>query len=689
MKYRLILFLFLATLKIFYCKNYEIISQRTTVLSQWKQIASLSLPSSVNEQEESQNLDSHFSSLITKLYSLLKDEIRDSLMPDDLEIPIELTHMYIYTRDKIPLSTFIINPKPFEKKKSILLSRSPYGPTSDQLVDLFLMITNGEYVAVIQDQRGTAFSGGEFDLWRTESNDAFDTIKVIEHETNLFPWFDGHVFSFGVSADGCSAVTQVLSKPAWLKGQFIVWATGDSHSTLFPGGSYREGLVTGYMTAMNGLTHGTTGTKTIKQIKQHEAMSAFYKKISLFDRAKWVNYPTIQLSGWWDIFNHEQIQLFKELRRNSHKAVRNEHKLVVGPLGHCIFHELPRLEFFEKILRAEIFGWTRAFEMAQDMFKRQSSASLSVKDRKRLTLFVMGPKHSSTRITSSSFRTVSDERIQRRSLWPFHHREEGNFWISLDEWPSSETLDYFLSSEGRLGQNPALRSGSETLIYDPLNPAVTDGGNSFLIDLLGYRCGSQDQISFESRPDYLTFTTQPLKHAIGICGEVKADLVVSSDRNDTDFVAALTDVYEHDSAEVSMLVNRGVQNMKWRESPSKPVLMQPNHLYEISFSMGHTCYIFNKGHKIRLSITSSSWPLFRANKNFVSEKAFNFLKSKHIQDAEEMPKEYKNYSPLKEEELSFGLIAKNSIHYSKELQSKVSLPFVSLDFLKKAKVETL
>lgn len=54
-------------------------------------------------------------------------------------------------------------------------SRSPYGPTSDQVADIF-MAMNG-YAAVIQDQRGTFRSQGNFSVWRKDGDDGYDTMK--------------------------------------------------------------------------------------------------------------------------------------------------------------------------------------------------------------------------------------------------------------------------------------------------------------------------------------------------------------------------------------------------------------------------------------------------------------------------------------------------------------------------------
>ena len=43
--------------------------------------------------------------------------------------------------------------------------------------------------------------------------------------------------------------------------------------------------------------------------------------------------------------------------------------------------------------------------------------------------------------------------------------------------------------------------------------------------------------------------------------------------------------------------------------------MTPGNVYEVKINMWSTCYFFNKGHKIRIDISSSNYPRFSANPN--------------------------------------------------------------------------
>lgn len=158
------------------------------------------------------------------------------------------------------------------------------------------MSLNG-YAAVIQDQRGTFLSQGNFSLWRKDGDDGYDTMHWISKQS----WSNGDVFSVGISADGCGALTQLLDQPKWLKGQFIMLASADAHQTIYPGGAFREGLIEGWMGLMSLLTKGYSLKNTLPDIMRHEGLSQWYDPIEATDKSLNVNYPTIHLASWWDI----------------------------------------------------------------------------------------------------------------------------------------------------------------------------------------------------------------------------------------------------------------------------------------------------------------------------------------------------------------------------------------------------
>ena len=58
----------------------------------------------------------------------------------------------------------------------------------------------------------------------------------------------------------------------------------------------------------------------------------------------------------------------------------------------------------------------------------------------------------------------------------------------------------------------------------------------------------------------------------------------------------------------SALVTRGCLNATRRESLKNPQPLVPDQIYELTIKMRDTSWLFEKGHKIRISISSSEWP---------------------------------------------------------------------------------
>jgi putative CocE/NonD family hydrolase len=121
-----------------------------------------------------------------------------------------------------------------------------------------------------------------------------------------------------------------------------------------------------------------------------------------------------------------------------------------------------------------------------------------------------------------------------------------------------------------------------------------------------------DQKKVESRPDVLLFTTDVLNEPVEVTGRIYAKLHVSSDCVDTDFTVKLTDVYPDGR---SMLVTDGILAARCRDSFERPELMEPGWMYELTVDLWSTSLVFNKGHRIRVAVSSSNAPRFEPNPN--------------------------------------------------------------------------
>jgi len=64
-----------------------------------------------------------------------------------------------------------------------------------------------------------------------------------------------------------------------------------------------------------------------------------------------------------------------------------------------------------------------------------------------------------------------------------------------------------------------------------------------------------------------------------------------------------------------MIVQDGILRARYRESSSEPKLMEPGRIYPFEIDLWSTSILFNKGHRIRVAISSSNAPRFDPNPN--------------------------------------------------------------------------
>jgi uncharacterized protein len=97
-----------------------------------------------------------------------------------------------------------------------------------------------------------------------------------------------------------------------------------------------------------------------------------------------------------------------------------------------------------------------------------------------------------------------------------------------------------------------------------------------------------------------------------VTGRVTAKLWISSNAPDTDFTAKLCDVFPDGR---SLNICDGILRARFRKSKRRPALMRQGEIYPIEIDLWSTSYVFNKGHKLRVQISSSNAPAYDPNPN--------------------------------------------------------------------------
>ncbi|MBA7541903.1 Cocaine esterase [subsurface metagenome] len=249
-----------------------------------------------------------------------------------------------------------------------------------------------------------------------------------------------------------------------------------------------------------------------------------------------------------------------------------------------------------------------------------------------------------------------DNNILEKMPHVLYYSMGNNEWKTSEVWPPeySEMTPYYLDSEGNANslfgdgtisyKKPGTEDMPDSFTYDPYNPVPSYGGN---VCCMGgtVDAGSFDQQRLETRNDILVYSTEVLNEGVQVSGFIESTLYVSSDVKDTDFTIKILDVYPDGRA---YNLDETIQRVRYREGYDKEVFMKNGEVYKLEMTPMSTSNYFEKGHRIRIEISSSNFPRFARNLNTGGN----------------------NYDE------SVGVTAHNKIHHSSKYPSQIRLPIV-------------
>lgn len=194
-----------------------------------------------------------------------------------------------------------------------------------------------------------------------------------------------------------------------------------------------------------------------------------------------------------------------------------------------------------------------------------------------------------------------------------------NVWRESNEWPLAGTqlTNYYLHSAGRSnglegdGRLDLERPGEELpdrYVYDPLNPVA----GSLDVNLFRLAEGLKDRSPLERRQDVLVYTSALVEADLEITGPISVTLFAASSAKDTDFTAALADVFPDGYAQ---LIQEGIVRASLRTSDRERSLIEPGQVYEYHLDLCATSWIFRRGHRLRVEISSSNFNQYDRNLN--------------------------------------------------------------------------
>ena len=323
--------------------------------------------------------------------------------------------------------------------------------------------------------------------------------------------------------------------------------------------------------------------------RDRDAPPAGLAEVIASQRYEEITTPAYVVGGWYDCFAQGSIDQFVGMRsRAGSDAARARTRLVMGPWAHAQWGAtLAERNFGMASVRIADFTDAGQFAWFRAILDGDPDGGAPVK------IFVMG----------------------------------ANVWRDEEAWPLNRAVAtpwYFSSggrANGRDGDGVLVKSATASppdgFRYDPNDPVPTRGGNSLNGSWIP---GPRDQSRVEARPDVLVYTSEVLCEDLEVTGSPVVELWASSDAEDTDFVARLVDV-QSDGAAYNLC--DGIIRARHRDDPAGAgpgAPLTPGQPYLFRIELGPTSNVFKAGHRIRLDVTSSSFPRWSRNLNVWNDR---------------------------------------------------------------------
>jgi uncharacterized protein len=489
-----------------------------------------------------------------------------------------------------------------------LVYRTPYGKQFAQKeYKTFEKAVARGYAVVIQDVRGRYASDGEFNAYRDEGRDGYDTIEWVARQ----PWCDTNVGTFGLSYPGAVQWLAAVENPPHLKAMVPAMTFATPRNFFYSGGVFDLSWIDWiWLNIAPDVRRrkGFSGAKTYEEAREswkqeHERLLTFLPLADLPDfnaiapyYYEWLNYPPAD--PWWD---------WAELRskyNRVHAAVLNFsgwYDEAYGPDGATTnFNGLLASRKDQKDPRTHtIIGpWTHGGQEETHAGERQFGPTAAI-DYDELIL----------RWMDHYVRGIDNGVDREKPLRLFVMGQ--NAWRDEDGWPLQRATPqtYYLRSESnsarfaRLNPDPPERAGYNQFVSDPLHP-LTDPYTSY---------GAHDYRNLAGRKDVLVYDTDPLAANMEVTGPIRAEIYVSSDMPDFDLWVRLLDVAPDGAAFNLMSPGADVLRASYRNSKLKPEMLEPGQIYRLDLNRMLTSNTFLAGHRLRVQISAAFFPHFSRN----------------------------------------------------------------------------
>jgi len=465
--------------------------------------------------------------------------------------------------------------------RPVILEYIPYRKNDATAIrdnSLHARFATAGYVAVRVDMRGSGDSDGQMqdEYAPLELSDGAEVIEWLSKQ----PWCDGNVGMIGKSWGGFNGLQIAALRPPALKAIVTVCSTDDRYAddVHYTGGALIASEMLPWASTMFAYNARPPDPAVVgegwreqwfrrmaetppygQEWLAHQARDAYWKHGSVCEDYSAIEAAVLAVGGWYDSYCGAVLRLLEGLDAPA--------RGLIGPWAHNYPHQGvpgPAIDFHEEVVR-----WFDHWLRGRDT---------GVMDEPALRAWM--PEWAAPG-------TDTEERPGR--------------WVAEDSWPSPriEYRPYPLAG-GVLG---ARAEDADAPV--PLRSDVAIGacGGSWLQfgDVAGQFMaqGADDGLSH-------TYTSSPLDTRVEVLGQPTVTLRVSADRPAALLAVRLCDVAPDGS---SRLITRGLLNLTHRDGHEHPSPLEPGVPYEVTVPLLPTAHAFGSGHRIRVSVSASYWPL--------------------------------------------------------------------------------
>lgn len=493
-------------------------------------------------------------------------------------------HVMIPMRDGKRLSAYLYFPAGSEKRPAIFEQRYAEITSAGSRKASAKWAEKGFVIAVV-NYRGTHESEGVWRGYRAlqwgELRDGYDVCEWLAAQ----PWCTGKIGTYGGSQAGFAQNYLAVTQPPHLVAQYMT----DTGLSLFQEG-YRIGGVTRperFVNIGKVARDPADNEAFLREWEQHPDYDDYWRDEDCSLHFDKMNVPCFTIGSWYDFMVQGSIASFVGRQYHGGGNSHGQQHLVLGPWLHGGYPKSNKIGelVFPEIAQFDVYG---------DMTKWFNH-------------FLKGEPNGAEKVPAVRYYVMG---AAGEAGAP------GNSWRDAQDFPPHvQPTPLYLRPDGGLERTPAADASSQTsYASDPRQP-MSIPGTSFP--------GAKDSRSFEAQSEVRTWTTAPLTAPIEWTGEVQAEIYASSTAKDTDFILRVSDVYPDGR---SMLLMDYPLRARYREGFDKEVLLTPGAPAKLAWHIGWTSIVLNKGHRIRVTIASTGYPLYEPNNQTGGRQTQDWMK---------------------------------------------------------------